>query len=379
MKSPLFIFKRIGVMINLLMVALLAACIPTDLNIRKEGPPSGIVEMDQNTDPRFFIRNQPRTIGFLKKAGNEVRLNGRKVTRDIYIRNGAHVSTGDASAAIIEFFTSDQRDCEIEVHDFRHGRLFGLAKRCGHIVVTEQGVMEISGWASSYHAEVFGEEITVFTVIDGQASVWLHSDHSPVVVPANHQVSLSYDRISPPKKLTISQIEELTQWRKNFPLFKKRSQPQSPPVTVPNLEKKKLYEVRRLLKRLELGLSYTPQNATDQYTVYEQNPRYGKKVKKRTVVNVKLKPQSPVTVPQIKPRPLIILEPQVLAPLVTVPNLERKNLGEARRLLKKLELGLQYTPQNATDQYWIYEQSPDYGKKVKKGTVVNVKVQAPVY
>lgn len=204
-------------MFNLLTVALLAGCLVLTPDGRRTGPPLGVVEMDQNTDPRFFLRNQQGTIGFLKKAGNNVRLNGKRVMRDTYIQNGAHVSTGVASAAIIEFFSSIESDCGIEVRNFRKGRLFGLAERCGHIVVTDQGVMETLRWPASYHVETQAAGVTIFTAINGQASVWLHSNPSNVVVvPGYHQVNLSYQKISTPRRVTPGEVESITRWRKNF-------------------------------------------------------------------------------------------------------------------------------------------------------------------
>jgi hypothetical protein len=221
MKSSLFGFKRVRVMFTLLMVTLLAGCIPLPPNGGRTGPPSGVVEMDQNTDPRFFLRNQQGAIGFLKRAGNNVMLNGKKVMGDTRIQNGAHVSTGVASAAIIEFFPSIESDCMLEVRNFRKGRLFGLAQQCGHIVATDQGVMETSRWKASYHAETQATGITIFTAINGQASVWLHSNPSNVVVvPSYHQVRVSYSQISAPRRVTPGEVESITRWRKNFRRYK---------------------------------------------------------------------------------------------------------------------------------------------------------------
>jgi hypothetical protein len=221
MKPPRLDFKKISVMFNLLTVALLAGCLVLTPDGRRTGPPSGVVEMDQNTDPRFFLRNQQGAIGFLKRAGNNVMLNGKKVMGDIRIQNGAHVSTGVASAAIIEFFPSIDSDCMIEVRNFRKGRLYGLAQQCGHIVVTDQGVMETSRWKASYHAETQAAGVTIFTAINGQASVWLHSNPSNVVVvPDYHQVRLSYNQISAPRRVTPGEVESMTRWRKNFQRYK---------------------------------------------------------------------------------------------------------------------------------------------------------------
>ena len=251
MTPPLFAGKKISVMFNLIMVVLLAGCVTTP-SVGQNGPPSGVVEMDQNTDPRFFIRNQLGAIGFLKTAGNEVRLNGRQVVKDTYIQNGAHVSTGLESGAIITFFVREESDCGLEVRDFRRGRLFGVAERCGHIVVTDQGVMETRGWPASYHVEIPGAGVTVFTAINGQTSVWLHSNPSyVVVVPSYHQVSLSHDWISVPRRVTPGEVESITRWRRNFD--------EKPPaaVIVPGL-------LEYLLNNIRFGVSVPPSNGNRQ-------------------------------------------------------------------------------------------------------------------
>lgn len=308
------------------MVLLLTACVVPLQNGSHNAPPSGVVEMDQNTDPRFFIRNQPGGIGYLRAAGNDVRLNGRRGIRDTTIQNGAHVSTGHASAAIIEFFPSIERYSRLEVRAFKHGRINGHADQFSHIVVTDAGVMESSGWPASYHVEAQMAGVTVFTAITGQFSVWLHSDPlKVVVVPSYHQVSLFHKHISPPDAVTRDEVESITQWRKNFQFYKKESQ-----------------------DRVDV-----PKPGRDEP-----------------------KPQDPG--PEFKTVPAIILPPSVLIKVVTVPNLRNKTLAEAGKILKELGLGLHYSPRNATGQYWVYEQNPGYGQKVKKGTVVYVTVQPPI-
>jgi hypothetical protein len=217
MKFQWFTFNKISIMCSMMMGLFLTGCVVPVLNGKQSGPPSGVVEMDQNTDPRFFFRNQQDFIGRLKVAGNEVRLDGKKVRSNTRIRNGAHVSTGSASAAIIEFFPSMERDCAIEVREFRYGRLYGLAAQCGQIVTTNQGAMETRGSPTSYHVETHGGGETVFTAIKGHASVWLHSNPSyVVVVPSYHQVRLLQDQISTPRMVTPAEVTSITRWRENF-------------------------------------------------------------------------------------------------------------------------------------------------------------------
>lgn len=146
MDSQRLFMKWIGAIFTLMVLALLVGCPPiSPQNGGRSGPPSGVVEMDQNTDPRFFLRHSRGAIGRLKVAGYEVRLNSRRVVRDVNIQNNARVSTGPASAAVIEFFPSRPQDCGLEVRDFRHGRIFGQTERCSHLVMTEQGAMDTRG------------------------------------------------------------------------------------------------------------------------------------------------------------------------------------------------------------------------------------------
>jgi len=225
--------KRFGLLGLLPMVALLTGCPPLPQSDGGSGgPPSGVVEMDQNTDPRFFLRHREGAIGRIMIAGKAVRLDGRKLVRDSYIPNGGHVSTGPASAAIIEFFQSGGMECRLDIREFRHGRIYGSTDRCGHMVATDQGVMETAGWTASYHVNTRDEGVTVFTVINGEARVWRHADPSRVVpVPSYHQVELSRTRISPPRKVTPGEVEAITQWRGNFKRL--RDIYQSPGVSRP--------------------------------------------------------------------------------------------------------------------------------------------------
>jgi hypothetical protein len=354
MKCQFFNFKKIALMCSFLMVLLLTGCVTPLKNGRHNGPPSGVVEIDQNTDPRFFIHNQPGVIGYLRTAGNDVRLNGRRGVRDTNIQNGAHVSTGLASAAIVEFFPSIDRHCKLEVSAFKHGRIYGHADLFSHIVVTDAGVMESSGWPASYHVEAQMAGVTVFTAITGQFSVWLHSDPLKVlVVPSYHQVSLFHNYITPPDGVARDEVELITQWRKNFPFFKKETQ------TIPNVSDSDA--VNDILK--EVLKIFKPTGSQDRVDV-PKPARDG--------------PKSSDTGTEFKTVPAIILPPSILITVVTVPNLRNKTLADARRILKELGLGLHYGPQHATDQYWVYEQNPIYGQKVEKGTVVNVTVQPPI-
>lgn len=217
MKPIPFPWKRSGVIFGLLTLALLAGCPPNPTPNDGRTGPVGVVEMDQNTDPRFILRNQQGGIGRLKIAGNDVRLDGKRMLRDTPIQNGAHVATGSNSAAIVQFSVPPGSDCGLEIRDFMHGRLYGQAEKCNHMVATNAGVMETRLGASSYHVETMNNGVTIFTAIKGQALVWRHANPSSVVpVPGYHQVVLSRDGISPVRMVTPEEVVAITGWRKNF-------------------------------------------------------------------------------------------------------------------------------------------------------------------
>ncbi len=402
------------------------------------GPPSGVIEMDQNTDPRYFLRNRSGAIGWLKTAGDDVRLNGRRVTRDTYLQNGAHVRTGPDSAAIIDFYPSRGEACGLDVREFRHGRIYGRVETCGHLVITEQGAMETRGWPATYHVEARGDRETVFTAIDGEASVWRHADPERVVfVPRYHQVRISRSRITPPRRVSRAEVVSLTRWRDNFWRYKKetvsvpdlrkreigdvrrtlerlglglRIDPpnagsrdrvvrQDPPpgtrvsagevirviaqegvplIRVPELLKRQVGEARRMMARLGLRLSVNPPNAKSAYRVVRQSPRAGTEVRRGAVVQVEARAEGPTFTFPTGTVPTLTV-PTVVIPKVTVPNLKSRSLGDAKRILERLGLGLRYNPRNAADNYWVVSQDPPAGRKVDRGTAVNLRLQVPIY
>jgi beta-lactam-binding protein with PASTA domain len=65
--------------------------------------------------------------------------------------------------------------------------------------------------------------------------------------------------------------------------------------------------------------------------------------------------------------------------MVTVPELKGKSLTDARKALTRLGLRISYTPPNANENYWVLVQDPPAGRKVKRGTVVNLELQVPIY
>ncbi|WP_373501231.1 hypothetical protein [Desulfococcus sp.] len=317
MKPSLFAVKKIGAIFSLLMIALPAGCV---------SPPSGggsgpasVVEMDQNTDPRFFIRNQPGAIGRLKTAGNDVRLDGKRVLRDMRIQNGAHVATGPASAAIIQFSPAAGIDCGLEVRDFRHGRIYGSAKRCGHIVSTNQGVMETPGAEASYHVETRDDGETVFTAINGQASVWRHANPSDVRrVPGYHQVVLSRDGISPIRRVTPGEVQAMTRWRKNFWRLREARIEPTPPASDPDSRGGILLDIWKIFDNSRSRDRVTPSDTDSRPNAEPQYPDAP-----NTDGQSSVEPQSPGD-GTVNPGRVIRIKPSVLdqKPIRRVPSEE---------------------------------------------------------
>ncbi|AOY58476.1 uncharacterized protein Dmul_17030 [Desulfococcus multivorans] len=298
------------------MVALLAGCPPFPQSDGEfGGPSSGVVEMDQNTDPRFFFRYRQGAIGRIMVAGKAVWLDGRRLVRDSYIRNGAHVSTGPAGAAIIEFFQSGGMECGLDIREFRRGRIYGSTDRCGHMVVTDQGGMEMGGWPASYHVDVRDKGVTIFTVINGEAWVWRHADPSRrVPVSGYHQAALSRTRISPPRSVTPEEVEAITRWRENFQrlrdLYQSPRDSKPPPVvSEPDLLNRifrdawKLFDNPRSRDRLD------PPDTDTKPGVDSQIPDTDTKVKTIPTVPIKPKMATP-----LKRSPAVPIKPYGVTP-----------------------------------------------------------------
>ncbi|WP_289023028.1 PASTA domain-containing protein [uncultured Desulfobacter sp.] len=229
--------------------------------------------------------------------------------------------------------------------------------------------METRGEKATYHVEALGDRETVFTAIEGEASVWRHADPGYVVfVPSYHQVRLSRTRISPPRRVSRDEIESIIHWRENFRQWREESL-----ISVPDLRKRQVGEVRRMLDRLGLRLSVNPPNAGSEYRVYRQSPGAGTEVRAGTVVLVDVRADRPTaTFPAVT-------VPTVIIPKLTVPNLRSKSLADARKVLERLGLGLRYSPRNAGENYWVSGQTPPAGRKVDQGTVLNLTLQPPIY
>lgn len=372
--------RKFGMLFHLLLVASLAGCPPLPKSGGTPiGPIVGVIEMDQNTDPRFYLGNLRAAIGWLKVAGNAVRLNGKPIPKDTYIQNGDHISTGPASAAMIDFFPPGEERYRLDVRDFRHGRLYGNANLCGHMVVTDQGAMETWDRSASYHIEIRGDGVSVFTVINGQASVWRHSDPSLVVmVESYQQVELSHAWITPPRRVAPSEVDSITHWRKNFgPLREKYQTPRnsgSPPTVLnPTLLNNILKGAWKIFENSRSADRVNPPGRDRRPRVDSPSPDPGAEVKQAPTTPGK----SNVVVP-MNPRLLFPHKLNVVGRIVIVPDLKSKSLAEARRILKNLGLGLRYSPRDASDRYWVYGQNPHSGNQVERGGMVELDLRAPI-
>ncbi len=515
MKLTRFNSLRIFLIINVLIISSLSGCPSVSQQVagfQENLGPSGVVEMDQNTDPRFFLPQERGRIGRLKIAGDEVFLNDVPVNRDVDINNGDHVATGDASWAVIEFSRVWSQACRIETRNLLRGRIYGIVRKCGHFVTAYQSAMETMQGTESYHVQIVSENEIVFTAIQGPIKVWLQFDPSYFQeVPSYHQVTVSDGQISPPENVK-GEIGRITGWRDNFrrlrgqmiqvpdlrnmPLMEAKdtlnrlslqidapnadrrilsarsrrqelvvySQSPQPgawamqndrvtvnvqadalPVYVPDLIKMTIMEAEKNLSSLGLRMDANPENAAGRDRVYRQSPSPGRKVNKGDEVRVYVRADprtKEVRVPDLRKRtlgeaerrlkrlglridvnpsnaktesrvisqkpnpgsrvvpnskvevtvdvpvrgiiklPEVMTVPTQLIQWVTVPDLQNpspKSLAECRTILGRLGLGLRYSPRNATGEYWVVKQSPAAGRRVKKGTVVDLTLQPPIY
>ncbi len=127
-----------------LLAALSSACEPLPPRPDPAVRDGGLVELDENTEPRFVYSDRTGSIGILRVAGNNVFVNGDRVTRSMDLPNNALVSTGLGSGARIDFLGGPGGQCRIGIEEFRTGRLYAETQRCLQQVGTPEGGAQAS-------------------------------------------------------------------------------------------------------------------------------------------------------------------------------------------------------------------------------------------
>ncbi len=197
--------------------ALLTGCAAPPMQLSEFAPQGGYVLHDENTTPRFWHAGRPTdAIATLYTDGGNIFLDGRPVTVNTPIRNGAHVRTGPDSGALVAFKPANRGPCEIEVREIEVGRLLGWTSECRYYLESPQGSGRAETGSTEYHLDVHGGR-TELTILSGQMTVLLRrAPRRPVIVHAFEEVLLSADRIIGPRPVSREEIERRTQWQYNF-------------------------------------------------------------------------------------------------------------------------------------------------------------------
>ncbi len=175
----------------------------------------GLVELDENTDPRLVHSGAMGIIGTLRTDGENVFLNGERVTGPARVPNNAHLRTGTRSGARVDF-RGDGYGCRIGVVDLHMGNLYGETVGCQHQVETPQGAGRSGLERTVYSVRMLGQrtELTVFT---GSAEAWIWRDpQHRVPVRAYQEVILSATGIIGPRPVSGLEARQRIAWRSRF-------------------------------------------------------------------------------------------------------------------------------------------------------------------
>jgi hypothetical protein len=177
-----------------------------------------LVELDENTDPRFLRGDAGPLIGRVVPAGRNVYVDGRPITRPTPLGNGGHVRTGPDSGALVEVSVTRAAACILEIRDFHRGGLYGEAPACTHRAWTPAGEVNTTVGGTHYQVWLEGARADVL-VLKGELT--LRPDRSPAAsrtLGRNQQAVMTPHRVSTPVELTPSAARELLRWRRDFEL-----------------------------------------------------------------------------------------------------------------------------------------------------------------
>ena len=175
----------------------------------------GFVQLDENTDPRFLHSARRDSIGVLRTDGNDVYLNGNRVSGPVSVPNNGHVRTGPGSGARVDF-RAGPRDCLIRAVEFRSGRLYGETQQCAQQVETQPGAARSGQPRTAYQVRLSGQRAEV-TVVNGIVDVWLSQKPGDRrTVRAAQEAILTPVAIEGPRDLTRDEVRQRTEWRAKY-------------------------------------------------------------------------------------------------------------------------------------------------------------------
>ncbi|MGR9046544.1 MAG: hypothetical protein ACU83N_14735, partial [Gammaproteobacteria bacterium] len=180
---------------------------------------AGFVELDENTEPRFYRDpvSSRIEIGTLYATGDNVYINGSKVAKTTGIANNAFVNTGSKSAARLEF-EDDKNRCLMHITGFRVGKGYGDTTSCLHTIETPHADSQAQN--SIYHFDVSPQQTEV-TVLRGLATVSLRALPSQTVsVRGGEEAILTATSIIGPFPVAPDEITRRINWRNQYQFFK---------------------------------------------------------------------------------------------------------------------------------------------------------------
>ncbi|MGR9116150.1 MAG: hypothetical protein ACU85E_10320 [Gammaproteobacteria bacterium] len=200
---------------------LLAACAATP--ILRDFPPgtqgAGFVELDENTEPRFYRDPVSSSIkvGTLYVSGNNAYINRSQVAKTTAITNNAFVNTGSKSSVRIEF-ENEKGMCVIHIEEFREGKGYGDTTSCLHTIETTHADSQLQN--SIYHFDVSPQQTEV-TVLRGLAKLSLRSFPSQTInIHEGEEAILTDNSIIGPRPVPPDEITRRVRWRDHYQFFK---------------------------------------------------------------------------------------------------------------------------------------------------------------
>lgn len=203
------------------LAMLLGGCAANQVTLSGAAQHGGFVLHDENTTPIFWHLGLSRPndlIATLYPDGRNVYLDGRRITTNTRIKNGAHVWTGRDSGALVAFEPPRRgQPCRVEIRDFTAGRILGDTAECQHDVQTPQGSGESDTRSTEYHIAVHGDHETEITLLRGRMQVRSHSVPDRwATVNAYQDVLLTPAGIIGPRPVSQQEIERRTAWRTRY-------------------------------------------------------------------------------------------------------------------------------------------------------------------
>ncbi len=314
--------------------------------------PDSVVELDENTDPRFFSRSRGGVIGWIGIDGKQVFLNKQQLARGTDVPNGASIRTGPNSGARLELKTYNH--CRYSIEDFRTGKIYGNTDACNHNIVLRNAAGRSTQVQTRYLLEA-NNDGAVVTVIAGEMRlVLLTNPGERITLTAFQEGRITPGGLVGPLPVDARTIRERMSWRSKFKFDKpSRVRPSADAGTAAAAAL-----IWDLIWHHDAGHKESRPTPNDS----------GHSQTSPTTGGASPTPTTPGGGAHQKPQ----------SDFVSVPNLRGKSVKLSKTILYKSGLKVRVKPGGAGSDYWVISQMPAAGKKVQKGSVVTISVSAPI-